>query len=149
MDRLRAPRTPTASGLRGQAGSAHGGTEALPTICAYFLGGENQIRSPDLRTVGPINDQNKLIGGNKFVLFNANDYVDVAPQVRALAFHDAGNQFDETKRINLRDLRHVDRLEVRVVRRSSTCRSGSSIRGTRIATRFNLRGIRFAVGTTF
>ena len=88
----------TAIGVRGQIGYLHpyAGTEALPQYLRYFLGGENQIRGFDLRTVGPINDRNQLIGGNKFVLFNAEYYLDIMAQVRALAFHDAGQAFDES-----------------------------------------------------
>ena len=58
----------------------YGGTETLPYYLRYFLGGENQIRGFDLRTVGPINEDNQLIGGNKFVLFNAEYYLDIHPQ---------------------------------------------------------------------
>jgi outer membrane protein insertion porin family len=107
----------TAFGLRGQIGylSPYGGTDTLPYYLRYFLGGENQIRGFDLRTVGPVNDDNELVGGNKFVLFNAEYYLDIAPQVRALAFHDAGQAFDETQRINLRELRTSTGLELRVV----------------------------------
>ena len=35
--------------------------------------------------------------------------------MRALAFHDAGQAFDETQRINLRELRTSSGLELRVV----------------------------------
>ena len=55
----------------------YGGTQKLPYYLRYFLGGENQIRGFDLRTVGPINDDNQLTGGNKFVLFNAEYYLDI------------------------------------------------------------------------
>jgi len=142
----------TAIGLRGQAGYLHayGGTEALPYYLRYFLGGENQIRGFDLRTVGPVNDQNQLIGGNKFVLFNAEYYVDIAPQVRALAFHDAGQSFDETKRINLRDLRTSSGLEVRVVLPVVNMPFRLIYSWNTYRDAFQpARGFRFAVGTTF
>ncbi len=107
----------TALGMRGQAGylRPYGGTEALPFYLRYFLGGENQIRGVDLRTVGPIDGDNRLTGGNKFMLFNVEYYFDIAGPVRALAFHDAGQAFTETQRLNLRELRSSSGLELRVI----------------------------------
>ena len=107
----------TAVGVRAQIGflRPYGGTETLPYYLRYFLGGENQIRGVDLRSVGPINDSNQLIGGNKFVLFNAEYPLDIMHNVRALAFHDAGQAFDEDTRINLRELRTSSGVELRVV----------------------------------
>ena len=142
----------TAVGLRAQAGylRAYGGTETLPYYLRYFLGGENQIRGFDLRTVGPINDQNQLIGGNKFVLFNAEYYVDLAPQVRALAFHDAGQSFDETTRLNLRELRTSSGLEVRVVLPIVNMPFRLIYSWNKYRDAFQpAKGFRFAVGTTF
>jgi outer membrane protein insertion porin family len=103
--------------MRGQAGylRPYGGTEALPFYLRYFLGGENQIRGVDLRTVGPIDGDNRLTGGNKFMLFNVEYYFDIAGPVRALAFHDAGQAFTETQRLNLRELRSSSGLELRVI----------------------------------
>ena len=152
MDCLRAPHATHGSGLRGQVGylRPYGGTETLPYYLRYFLGGENQIRGFDLRTVGPINEDNQLIGGNKFVLFNAEYYVDIAPQVRALAFHDAGQSFDETRRINLRELRTSSGLELRVVLPVVNMPFRLIYSWNAYRDAFQPRkGFRFAVGTTF
>lgn len=54
------------------------------------------------------------LGGTKFVLFNAEYYFDIAPQVRALLFHDAGQAFAEDQAINLRQLRTSTGAELRV-----------------------------------
>jgi outer membrane protein assembly factor BamA len=48
------------------------------------------------------------------VLFNAEYYYDIAPLVRALLFHDAGQAFDEKHGISLRDLRTSSGAELRV-----------------------------------
>jgi outer membrane protein insertion porin family len=105
----------TALGLRGQAGylRPYGVTDKLPYYLRYFLGGENQIRGVDLRSIGPISE-GQFIGGNKFVLFNAEYYLDIAGPVRLLAFHDAGQAFDESQRLNLRGLRTSSGVELRV-----------------------------------
>jgi outer membrane protein insertion porin family len=142
----------TAVGLRGQAGylRPYGGTDSLPYYLRYFLGGENQIRGVDLRTVGPINEDNALIGGNKFVLFNAEYYLDIHSSVRALAFHDAGQAFHETRRMNLRELRSSSGVELRVVLPivNMPFRLIQSWNVYRDAFQPK-RSFRFAVGTTF
>ncbi len=48
-----------------------GSTQTAPFSSRYFLGGENQIRGFDIRTVGPTDSENRALGGNRFVLFNA------------------------------------------------------------------------------
>jgi len=107
----------TALGVRLNGGFVrpYGGTRALPYYLRYFLGGEYQIRGVDIRTVGPTDSQNRAIGGDKFVLFNAEYYFDLFGPVRALLFHDAGQAFAETERIDLRRLRTSSGVELRVI----------------------------------
>lgn len=142
----------TALGLRGQIGylRPYGGTDELPYYLRYFLGGENQIRGFDLRTVGPINENNQLTGGNKFVLFNAEYYLDLHTSVRALAFHDAGQAFDGTERIDLRQLRTSSGLELRVVLPVFNMPFRLIYSWNKYRDAFQpARGFRFSVGTTF
>ena len=61
-----------------------------------------------------MNSDNLPLGGTKFVLFNAEYYYDILPQVRALLFHDAGQAFDEQHAIDLRQLRTSSGAELRV-----------------------------------
>jgi outer membrane protein insertion porin family len=107
----------TALGVRLNGGFVrpYGGTRALPYYLRYFLGGEYQIRGVDIRTVGPTDSQNRAIGGDKFVLVNAEYYFDLFGPVRALLFHDAGQAFAETERIDLRRLRTSSGVELRVI----------------------------------
>ena len=107
----------TALGLRATGGwvRPYGHTDALPYYLRYFLGGEYQIRGVDIRTVGPTDTDNRAIGGNKFVLFNAEYYFDVHRLVRALVFHDAGQAFGDDERIDLRQMRTSSGVEVRVM----------------------------------
>lgn len=141
----------TAVGLRAQAGRIWNfGRGALPYYQRYFLGGETQIRGVDVRTVGPRNEDGVAIGGTSFVLFNAEYYVDILPQVRALAFHDAGQAFAEHQRFNLRQLRTSSGVELRVTLPMLNV-------PFRLIYAWNVyrdrsqpaRGLRFAVGTTF
>jgi outer membrane protein insertion porin family len=107
----------TALGVRLTGGFVrpYGGTRALPYYLRYFLGGEYQIRGVDIRTVGPTDSQNRALGGDKFVLANAEYYFDLFGPVRALLFHDAGQAFQENERIDLRRLRTSSGVELRVI----------------------------------
>ena len=107
----------TALGVRLNAGwvRPYGGSRNLPYYLRYILGGEYQIRGVDLRSVGPLDEDNRAIGGDKFVLFNAEYYLDIVGPVRALLFHDAGQAFAEDRPIDLRQLRTSSGVELRVV----------------------------------
>jgi outer membrane protein insertion porin family len=106
----------TGFGLRGSAGllQTYGGTTTVPYYLRYFLGGEYQIRGVDIRTVGPLDSSGRALGGNKFLLFNAEYYLDLFGPVRLLAFHDAGQAFADSERFNLRNLRTSSGGELRV-----------------------------------
>ncbi|MPZ21709.1 MAG: outer membrane protein assembly factor BamA, partial [Luteitalea sp.] len=107
----------TALGLRGQIGyiQPFADTDELPYYRRFFLGGETQIRGVDFRSVGPVDAQNRAIGGDKFLLFNAEYYFDVAGPVRLLAFHDAGQAFEQDQPFNFRQLRTSTGGELRVI----------------------------------
>jgi len=85
-----------ALGVRGEAAyiRGYGDTTVIPYYQRYFLGGETQIRGYNVRSVAPYDPQSKtLVGGNKFVLFNAEYYFDVFGPLRLLLFFDAGQAF--------------------------------------------------------
>jgi outer membrane protein insertion porin family len=143
----------TGFGLRAQGGwlRLYGNTKAVPYYLRYFLGGEYQVRGVDIRTVGPIDPStNRMLGGNKFVLFNAEYYFDVAGPVRIVGFHDAGQAYLEGQRFDLRQLRTSTGIEARVVVPMLNV-------PFRLIYAWNLyrdtyqpaRGFKFAVGTTF
>ncbi|MPY86557.1 MAG: outer membrane protein assembly factor BamA [Luteitalea sp.] len=142
----------TALGLRGQIGYVRpfSDTNELPYYRRFFLGGETQIRGVDFRSVGPLGAANRLLGGNKFLLFNAEYYFDIAGPVRALAFHDAGQAFDEGQPFDLRQLRTSSGAELRFIVPMMNV-------PFRLIYAWNIyrdtfqpeRTFRFAVGTTF
>jgi outer membrane protein insertion porin family len=141
----------TAFGFRANAGAIRNhGRDALPYHLRYFLGGEYQIRGVDIRTVGPVNDNNAALGGTKFVLFNAEYYYDLMPRVRAVLFHDAGQAFSEQQRIDLRQLRTSTGVELRVqipvLNVPFRVMYGWNIHRDTFQP---ARGFKFAVGTTF
>ena len=84
-------------GLRGQLAFIHAysGTQDLPIFEKLFLGGEYTVRGFDIRTIGPQDPATGLVlGGNKLLLFNAEEQVTIAGPVRAILFFDAGQVRD-------------------------------------------------------
>jgi outer membrane protein insertion porin family len=104
----------TALGLRGSVGwiSPFGRTQELPYYQRIFLGGETQIRGLNARTVSPLGAGNRALGGNKFLLLNAEYYFDLGP-LRALAFFDAGESYLEGQGLNWKTLRTSTGAELR------------------------------------
>jgi outer membrane protein insertion porin family len=105
----------TAIGMRANAGAIWNlSRQELPYYQRYFLGGEQQIRGVNVRTVGPLSEANAATGGTRFALFNVELYYDLFPQVRTMLFHDAGQAFSESQAFDLRNLRTSSGVEVRV-----------------------------------
>ena len=106
-----------ALGLRAQWAliQQYGDTQVLPLYQRYFLGGETQIRGYDIRSVGPVDSQGRVLGGNKFGLFNAEYYFDVFGPLRALVFFDAGNAFLEGDPIDITQFRISTGAELRFI----------------------------------
>jgi outer membrane protein insertion porin family len=80
-------------GFRGQFEYIHtfSGSKELPIFEKLFLGGEYSIRGFDIRTVGPQDPQTGLVlGGNKSVLVNIEELINIAGPVRLVLFYDAG-----------------------------------------------------------
>src|ERR1700730_11263763 len=80
-------------GLRGQYEYIHtfSGSKELPIFEKLFLGGEYSVRGFDLRTIGPQDPTTGLVlGGNKSILFNIEEVIGIAGQVRLVLFYDAG-----------------------------------------------------------
>jgi outer membrane protein insertion porin family len=106
----------SAAGLRAQYGfiQVFGSTREIPYYERYFLGGENQIRGYDIRTVAPyIPTSGTLVGGDEFLLFNAEYYFDIAAPLRFVLFYDAGEAYLEGQNVNLRTLRTSTGAELR------------------------------------
>jgi outer membrane protein insertion porin family len=112
----------TALGIRAEAAyiKEYGNTQKLPIYQRFFLGGETQIRGVNIRTVGPVatdpaTGQSRALGGNKFVLFNAEYYFDVGGPLRLLLFFDAGQAYSEAQKIDLKQLRTSTGVELRFI----------------------------------
>jgi len=66
----------------------------LPPTIRFFAGGDNSIRGYDYESLGPLDDEGHVIGGD--ILLTASAEVDVllVGKFGLAAFYDAGNAFD-------------------------------------------------------
>jgi outer membrane protein insertion porin family len=90
-----------------------GDTRRLPYYQRYFLGGEQQVRGYNIRTIGPVDSSGRALGGNKFLLLNAEYYFDIVGPLRFLLFFDAGQAYFEEENFNLKGLRTSTGAEIR------------------------------------
>jgi outer membrane protein insertion porin family len=88
-------------------------TGEIPYYLRYFLGGETQLRGYDVRTVSPQNASGAAIGGNKYMLFNAEYYFDLFGPLRFLLFFDAGEAFPEGQGLYWKTMRNSTGAELR------------------------------------
>jgi len=67
----------------------------LPIFQKIFLGGEYSVRGFDIRSIGPQDANTGLIlGGNKSLLFNVEQNINIMSQLRVILFYDAGQVRD-------------------------------------------------------
>jgi outer membrane protein insertion porin family len=107
----------TALGVRLEAAyiMPYGDTLRLPLYQRYFLGGETQVRGYNIRTIGPVDKSGRALGGNKYVLGNAEYYIDLFGPVRFLFFLDAGQAYLEGDTVDLGQLKYSTGAEIRFV----------------------------------
>ena len=73
----------------------NGTDSTLPIFEKLFLGGEYSVRGFDIRTIGPMDPTTGLVlGGNKSLLFNVEEMINIAGPVRLIFFYDAGQVRD-------------------------------------------------------
>jgi outer membrane protein insertion porin family len=143
-------------GLRAEAAMIlpYGDTRTLPLYQRYFLGGETQVRGYPIRFIGPTDSTGRAIGGNKYLLVNAEYYIDVFGPLRMLLFVDAGQAYLEGERFRLDDMRMSYGVEGRFVMPVLNVPFRliyyfNPNRSARDSFYVQDKGFKFAVGTTF
>ena len=133
-------------------------TKTLPIFEKLFLGGEYSVRGYDIRSIGPSDPFTGLVlGGNKSMLFNVEYLFSIVPQVRVIAFYDAGQVADDNDPFALDKFRTSTGAEVRffmpvlnvpfrLIFAANPQREGVLDNSLRPAKNFTFR---FAVGSTF
>ena len=80
----------------------------------FYLGGERSLRGYEIYTIGPRNNDDLLVGGEKSLVFNAEYTIPVGGPLYAILFCDAGNAFARKETVSLGNLCVSSGLEVRM-----------------------------------
>jgi outer membrane protein insertion porin family len=86
------------------------GSQPLPIFEKLFLGGEYSVRGFDIRSIGPQDPETGLVlGGDKSLLFNVEQNINIAGPVRLILFFDAGQVRDTGEKFSfMEEVREID-----------------------------------------
>lgn len=90
------------------------GGSQVPFWEKFYLGGERSVRGYEIYTIGPRNENNTVLGGDKSLVFNAEYILAVGGPLYAILFHDMGNAIPLSQPFSLRDMYTSTGLEVRI-----------------------------------
>ncbi len=79
----------------------------LPDYERFYLGGINSVRGYEWREINVLDEDGNIIGGNKFVQFNAECIIPLLKKqgLVGVVFYDAGNVYNDDESIDLGNLR--------------------------------------------
>ncbi|HQO76153.1 MAG TPA: outer membrane protein assembly factor BamA [Candidatus Saccharicenans sp.] len=80
----------------------------------FFLGGEQSIRGYDFYTIGPRDENQVLIGGQKSLVMNFEYIIPFGGPLYGIVFYDLGNAWLSGQKVSLKDVYTSAGLEVRV-----------------------------------
>lgn len=127
------------------------GHHDIPYWERIFLGGEQSIRGYDFFTIGPRDNNNILIGGEKSFVANFEYIIPVGGPLYAILFYDMGNSLLSSQKLNFKDMYTSKGLEVRVFVPALRVpfRLIFAYNNKKIYADQSNFAFRFAVGTTF
>lgn len=76
-------------------------TEKVPIFERFFAGGADTIRGYEERSIGPKDENDEAIGGNKRVIFTTELIIPVQKQIRLVTFFDMGDVYASDEDIDL------------------------------------------------
>ena len=91
-----------------------GGDSRVPYWERFFLGGEQSIRGYEVYSIGPRDQGNYNLGGEKSFVFNAEYIVPVGGPLYFILFYDAGNCVGRGEKIRFGDLYSSTGVEARL-----------------------------------
>ncbi|MDD8019857.1 MAG: outer membrane protein assembly factor BamA [Acidobacteriota bacterium] len=117
----------------------------------FFLGGEQSIRGYDFYTIGPRDENDVLIGGQKSLIINFEYIIPVGGPLYGIFFYDLGNAWLSGKKVSLKDVYTSAGLEVRVFVPALRVpfRLIFAYNNRKIYADSSNFAFRFAIGTTF
>jgi translocation and assembly module TamA len=71
--------------------------DKLPPSVRFFAGGDNSIRGYQFRSLGPINSDGDVIGGNRLLVGSVEYEHPVKERWSVATFYDAGNAFRDNE----------------------------------------------------
>ena len=127
------------------------GETDIPYWEKFYLGGERSIRGYDIYTIGPRDEYNRNLGGEKSLVFNTEYIIPVGGPIYAILFHDMGNAYAKGQKISLNDMFTSTGLELRVFVPALRVpfRLIFSYNNKKIYVDDSNFAFRFAIGTTF
>jgi outer membrane protein insertion porin family len=123
----------------------------LPYWERFYLGGERSIRGYDIYTIGPRDEYNRNLGGEKSLVFNAEYIIPVGGPIYAIFFHDMGNAYAKDQKLSLKNMFSSTGLEMRIFVPALRVpfRLIFSYNNKKIYADDSNFAFRFAIGTTF
>ncbi len=70
--------------------------EELPPSIRFFAGGDNSVRGFDFESLGPVDANGEVVGGNRLIELSAEYEHEIKPKWSLAVFADGGNAFDES-----------------------------------------------------
>jgi outer membrane protein insertion porin family len=90
-----------------------GGSE-IPYWERFYLGGERSIRGYEIYSIGPRDEYNRNLGGEKSLVMNAEYIIPVGGPIYSIFFFDIGNAFARNQKISLGEMYYSTGLEMRI-----------------------------------
>ena len=117
----------------------------------FYLGGERSIRGYDIYTIGPRNEEGRIIGGEKSFVFNAEYIIQVGGPLYAILFYDLGNAYGQEENVSFKNMYSSAGLEMRIFVPALRIpfRLIFAYNSHKIRRDDSKFAFRFAVGTTF
>lgn len=102
-----------AMSLRGGLSWGYHGTEDLPIVERFFLGGRTTVRGYEQDTLGPKGSDGNPTGGNAFLLGNLEIRSSLGKGIGIVAFLDGGNVWQKTQDTEFGSLKYTAGLGIR------------------------------------
>lgn len=99
--------------LRGGFGWGYHGTEDLPIVERFFLGGRTTVRGYEQDTLGPKGSDGNPTGGNAFLIGNLEIRSSLGKGIGIVAFLDSGNVWQRTQDTEFGSLKYTAGLGFR------------------------------------
>ena len=99
--------------LRGGFGWGYHGTEELPIVERFFLGGRTTVRGYEQDTLGPKGSDGNPTGGNAFLIGNLEIRSSLGKGIGIVAFLDSGNVWQRTQDTEFGSLKYTAGLGLR------------------------------------